>query len=348
MPREPRRRTRPRAAHRHRRSRTGDPAETAAGPERRRRGRSPRLPGGDHVLGVGPRPRQGERRDLLERVRRERERRDHADVAAARAPERPEEVRLRRSIASHDAPIGKHDRRRPERVAGQAEPAADHSLTAAERQPTDPNGRARPDRDHRADGREPRRDVDHPRTRTDRRGSWRCSNPRQLGDVDHDPVRERVPAVAVSAASRAERQVVVAGEQDRPRDVAGRRRDHDRTWTHVVEPRVVAQACDRIARGARPDQPAVQTGGELIPGWRRRRAARGRGRRSGCWRGRRARGSRACRRQRGERRAREHQPAGSPEESSAIHARMVGDGPLSDARPRRCLTPRPANHDPGS
>ena len=220
---------------------------------------------GAHV-GIGPRPRKGERRDPREGVGGEREGRDDAEVAAARAPERPEEVRLVHCVARHDATVGEHDGRRPERVARQTEPPADDPLAAAERQPADTDGRAGAEGDHRACGRDARRDVDHLRAGADRRGSRSGSYRRHLRDIDHDPVGERVAAVAVSAASRGEGEVMIAREQDRPRDVARRGRHHDRARTHVVEPRIVGQASDRVAGRPGPDQPAVETGGELIPG----------------------------------------------------------------------------------
>src|SRR5580765_3848493 len=61
------------------------------------------------------------------------------------------------------------------------------------------------------------------------------------------PVRERVPAVAVSAAAGGEGEVMSACEQDRPRDVARRGRHDDGARTHVVESRVVGKARHRIA-----------------------------------------------------------------------------------------------------
>jgi hypothetical protein len=262
-------------------------------------------------------------------MRRERERRHEAQVAAARAAERPEQVRVLRRVARHDAPVGEHDGRGLERVARQPEPPADDPLTASERQPADPDRGARADRDNGARVREARRDVDHLRARADRRGSRAGSDRRHLRDVDHDPVRERVPAVAVSAASRGEGKVVVAREQDRPRDVACCRRHHDRARTHVVETRVVGQARDGVPGSAGPDQPTVEAGGEIVPWDARGSAARRRARRdrrSGRGRGRRARRSRARSDQRSEGWAREHHPAGSTEEPSAIHARMVGAG----------------------
>src|SRR5207302_4136098 len=117
--------------------------DVAVGPQLVAGRGSPSLPRRQHVTGRAPRPGQEEPGEVPYGVDPERERGHDAEVAAAAAPARPEEVRVVSFVAGEDLAGGRDDADRPEAVAREAELPAEHALAAAERQAGAPDGRAR-------------------------------------------------------------------------------------------------------------------------------------------------------------------------------------------------------------
>ena len=107
----------------------------------------PVLPRLDHLRRGRDRPLQVHR---LERGRGrglEVERRDDAEVPAAPAAQRPEQVGLLLRARRADGSVGRDHLHRGDRVAGQPHGAGQHADPTAERQPGDADGGARPSGD---------------------------------------------------------------------------------------------------------------------------------------------------------------------------------------------------------
>ena len=141
--------------------------EQAGGELVRRVGRPP-LPGLDHGDGVALLPLQVQGRGGRCRNRPQRERHD-AELAAAGAAQRPEQVAVPAFVAVDDAAVGEDDLRGGELVAGEPVPAAEDAEAAAEDEPGDPDGRAAAGGDRDAVRLQRVVDVAQPRPGADRR-----------------------------------------------------------------------------------------------------------------------------------------------------------------------------------
>ena len=82
--------------------------------------------------GIDGGPREAEIRRCRRREEPEDERRDHAEVAAATATQRPEQVGVLFVVAVNDAPVSQHDLGAEQVIAGQTVLAAEDSEATTE------------------------------------------------------------------------------------------------------------------------------------------------------------------------------------------------------------------------
>ena len=106
-----------------------------------------RLPGVDEGDGIGVGPREVEVGRCRRREEPKAKRRDHAELAAAAATQRPEQVGVLLVVALDDAPVGQHDPGADQLIAGQPVLAAEDPEATAEGQAGDADGWARAGRD---------------------------------------------------------------------------------------------------------------------------------------------------------------------------------------------------------
>ncbi len=114
------------------------------------RSRRPGLPGLDHLGRVDVWPNQVETGGGRRRHSAEGQRRDHAEVAATCAAQRPEQLGLAVVVAVDNPPVGQNHLRADQMITGQPVNAAEDSESAAKRQAGDPDRRAAAGRDRKA------------------------------------------------------------------------------------------------------------------------------------------------------------------------------------------------------
>ena len=166
---------------------------------------------------------------------REVQRRDDAEVPAARAAQRPEQVGLLVLVAAHLAPVGQDHLGCAQRVGGQPVEAAEEPEPAAQREAGDADGRAAPGRDRHAVSVELVVDVAEQRARPDRRPPVGDRHAVERRDVDQHAVRRGAAAEAVPAAARRDRQSVRRGMLEGGSDVAWIAARDDRLGLDVSE-----------------------------------------------------------------------------------------------------------------
>ena len=125
---------------------------------------------GDDVGRGRERPGQEGAGDRGRREGGHRERRDHAEVTAAAAAQRPVEVGLVGRARGDDPAVGEHHPHRGHRVAGQPVRPGEHPDPAALGEPGDADGRARAARDPAAARAQHVVHLDEGGAGTDRRG----------------------------------------------------------------------------------------------------------------------------------------------------------------------------------
>ena len=237
--------------------------------------RGPGLPARDDPGRLRPRPGQEEQDDVPGRVGAERERGDHAEVAAAAPAAGPEQVRVGAGAGRPDLAVSGDDLQRLNVVAGQPVGPGDHADAAAERQPGDADRRARTAGHRAAVGREPAVEVDEPGPGADGRGAAADAHAGHPGHV-HDQAAGRRPArVAVAAAPGGHRDAVTAGEGQAGGYVVRITAVGDPGRVQRVKARVEQLLGGGVAGLARPDQRPGQVPGQRGPvGGGRRAAAR--------------------------------------------------------------------------
>ena len=220
-----------------------------------------------------------------------RERRDHAEMSAAAAPERPEQVGLVRRARGDDAAVREHHPHRGHRVAGQpVRPGEDPHATALG-EAGDADGRAGTARDPAAAGAQHVVHLDEGGAGADRRRRPVQADAVQGADVDDQrPVPGRPAGVAVSPGPDRHPDPVVLREGERGRDVLRPGHGEYGERPGSVVPRVLGESHRVVRRGAGPGQRPRHIPGELPPVGRGRPLP-GRGdRRGGVRRHRRPRG----------------------------------------------------------
>ena len=198
----------------------------------------------------------------------EGERGDDAEVAAAAAAQRPQQIGVRMRIDGAQMAVGGHDLRTDDAVARESEMAAGEAHPTTERVPADADRRARPGRDRRAVRRQGGVDVDQLRAGADRGGSVRAvdADLAEVAQVEHDAaLQRRVSRVTVTSRPRPNRHAA----RDRPADRrlhvgcvdrARHRTRQDRVKALVVDVRGLGEArrarfehaaADRLLEGSR-------------------------------------------------------------------------------------------------
>ena len=169
------------------------------------------------------------------RNRPQGERREDAELAAAGAAQRPEQVAVPAFVAVDDAAVGEDDLRRGELVAGEPVAAAEDAEAAAEHEPGDPDGRAAAGGDRDAVRLQRVVDVAQPRPGADRRDA----SPSETASIGLTSMRiprvEERPAKQWPPERTARSQAGAAGEGDRLGDVGGRGAAHDGLRADVME-----------------------------------------------------------------------------------------------------------------
>jgi hypothetical protein len=166
---------------------------------------------------------------LLERVDRELDRRDHAEIAVA-AAQRPEQVGLHRGVRADVAAVGEHELDRRDAVGLQAVLAGQPAHAAAERVAGDADVRRRAVQARQAVGGEARRDAVplDPRADADPLGAWIDVDLLERADVQQQGVLHAAerPLVVRGRLGR-DAEAGVAGVGDRRGDVLGVGRERD-------------------------------------------------------------------------------------------------------------------------
>ena len=236
--------------------------------DRRRRMRSPGLPGGEHLGGLRPRPAHREARDgPRDRVDAKREFRHDAEVPAATAAERPVEVGIALSARCPQPAVRGHDLGAQEVVGGQAELAAGETHAAAHRVAGDAHRRARAGGDRHPASRQRRVHVDQLRAGADRRRAVVRvdADTAQVAKVDDHPARQgRVAGVAVASRASPQRDAVCDAPAHGRADVGGVDGTRHEVRQHAVEALVVDMRGLQEPRGPAPDHlPADRWPGRL-------------------------------------------------------------------------------------
>ena len=188
----------------------------------------------------------------------EGEARDDAEVPAAAASARPEEVGVVRRVARQLLAGGGDDLDAPQVVAREPELSGRVADATAERQPGDADARARAGRYRHASRRKGGIHVDQARARADDGGLPVRSelDAPEPAHVEHDACGRRVAAVAVTSRPRREADGVLPCPRDRRRDVSRRPDEDDRQRTDSVEARALQEPRLRVRRvGMGDDRP---------------------------------------------------------------------------------------------
>ena len=319
-------------------------AHAAVRPELQQRGergvrlRRPRLPGRDRVR--AGRERAAEPRGAGGAMHPQLEARDDAEVAAAPAAQRPEQVLVAAPVDPAQPAVGRHHHDAGHVVGGQAPGARGEAVAAAEREAAEPDRRAGPERHRPAAAGERVGDLDRLRARADRRAAAAAvdRDPAQAPQVDdHALAERRVARVGVPARARGDAHVVaVRPPQQRLHVARVARLDHG-IGPRAVEARVVDLSGAREPRRAGSQHRAAHAPGELAQRARPRAAGAAGARRDPARvaRGHRQRVGRA-----------EHGRAGGQHQlaaAQALHAfRVAGGRAPWRRRAARCPDPRRA------
>ena len=214
----------------------------------------PRLPPRQHPCHLRPRPGQEEQRHRRQPVRAEGQRGGHAEVAAAAAPGRPEQVRVPLGVAVTHLAVRGDDLHGLQVVAGQAERAAKYADAAAQGEPGDADRRAGAARDGQAAVGELGIEIDQADAGAHDDGAAVRPERGQLRHVHDQAAGGRPARVTVPAGPGRDGHREPAREGEARTDVIRTAAVRDAGRPQVIEARVEQQPRTAVSLLARADQ----------------------------------------------------------------------------------------------